>query len=578
MIKKKRQRHSDDIKANEFLAQMLMPYKKSLYQSWLLELLASVFFIIECFILALLLNDLFEANLHRFWQMIAYLAGCLFIRPILLFFKEKIITNASFEMANLSRQNLLSALAKLGAGRVYYGSDGELTSFVLDEPDGLVGYLRFKLQSWLALTIPLLILTVIAFVHLPVAVILLSTIPFFVIAMIWIGMATANKSRQQLDSLAKLSGRFLDWLRGLSTLKRLHASNIAKQDIAISADDYEKRTMSVLKIAFLNTTILEFLSSITIALVAIYLGLALSNQFIVPYFDKPNFFIALFVLLLTAEFYVPLKRLGAEYHAKGQAFASAKKMSELLHNALSTDQKNGLSVNLSKHSILINTVLVKNNDRIRLCANNIQIHPKQKIAIVGASGAGKSTLIQVLMKFCEYEGDIRIGQYDFKNIDQSILQSSIAYLAQTPALLPVSIADNLRLIKSVSDEEIMDLLDKVGLKSLVQALPKGINSVLSEQGGGLSGGQAQRLSIAQLLLQDSPLWLLDEPTEHLDNQSRQQIMALLQDITTDKTVIWVTHQQPATWLDQTYHLYANFDTANTNTTCKTTCKFHIKDY
>lgn len=556
--KKRRQKSADDIRAEHFLVQTLAPFKKVVYQSWLIELFASMVLVVQYYVLAVLVTKLFAKNTNQLWTLTALFALCLFIRPILLFFKDKLLTQAAFAMASEVRGRMLWVLGKLGAGRATYGSDGELAQFVVDEPDGLMGYLRFKVQSYVALTVPLLLLVVIACVSLPVAFILALTVPFLLIAMMVIGIATAKKSREQMDALARLGGRFLDWLRGLATLKRLRATDIAKQDIATSADDYERRTMSVLKIAFLNTTALELLSSVAIALVAIYLGLGLLGA---PYLTAPSFFVALFVLLLTPEFYAPLRKLGAEYHAKGQAIAAAKKLSALQNAVANQNTADGsLSddclVDLSKDVIVIDTVEVMQEGRTRLRARDISITPKQKVAIVGASGAGKSTLMQVLMGFCHYEGKIDVGQSDFGAIAKQQWQSLLAYLPQTPALLPMSIADNLRLAGQVGAEDMKAVLDKVGLKPLIEALPEGLNTVLSERGGGLSGGQAQRLAIAQLLLQDSPLWLIDEPTEHLDDVSKQQIMDLLQQVTRDKTVIWVTHDTPADWMDVVYHLHA----------------------
>lgn len=553
--KKRRQKSAEDRRADEFLVQAFAPFKKVVCWLWLLELIIAVLMLGQYYILAALISDLFFDKTHDFFVLIGLLAVCLLPRSLLLFLKEQMLTQASLTMTAKVRKSMLEVLGRLGAGRSAYGSDGELTSFVVDEPDGLMGYLRFKLQSYVALTVPLLLLLAIGYIYWPVALILALTVPFLLAAMIVIGIATAKKSREQMDSMARLGGRFLDWLRGLATLKRLHATDIAKKDIALSANDYEQRTMSVLKIAFLNTTALELLSSAAIALVAIYLGFGLLQSFVLT---QPVFFVALFVLFVVPEFYAPLRRLGAEYHAKGQAIAAAKKLSTL-QNAVMNDVTCDLIVDLSKDVIQINDIAVVQNGRARLAVGDMQIAPKQKVAIVGTSGAGKSTLMQVLMGFCEYEGSICVGDVDFKALNKQAWRSKIGYLPQTPALLPISIADNLRLACEVGDDDLLAVLDKVGLKSLIEALPEGINTVLSERGGGLSGGQAQRLAIAQLLLQDSDLWLIDEPTEHLDEGSKQQIVDLLQVVTANKTVIWVTHDAPVGWVDAIYSLRAPFD-------------------
>lgn len=167
---------------------------------------------------------------------------------------------------------------------------------------------------------------------------------------------------------------------------------------------------------------------------------------------------------------------------------------------------------------------------------------------MGRSGSGKSTIFQVLLGVCEFDGVAKIGA------------DKVGYLPQTPSLLPISIGDNLRLAKpNASEDELYQVLAKVGLGELIAALPMGLNTLLSERGGGLSGGQAQRLAMAQLVLQDAKVWLLDEPTEHLDSEIKAQIHELLQSLSQDKTVLWATHDTPVAWVDKVISLDKHFD-------------------
>lgn len=174
------------------------------------------------------------------------------------------------------------------------------------------------------------------------------------------------------------------------------------------------------------------------------------------------------------------------------------------------------------------------------------------MAIIGESGSGKSTLLQILLGFCTYQGDIMINDVDFKTVNMTQFRSQVAYLSQQTMLLPMSIADNLRLPNpNADDDTLWHALEQVGLKDLIAKLPNQLATPLGERGSGLSGGQQRRLAIAQLLLQDAKLWLLDEPTEHLDEQTAGEIHRLLQTLTRDKTVLWVTHHpHHLPWLDK----------------------------
>ena len=183
---------------------------------------------------------------------------------------------------------------------------------------------------------------------------------------------------------------------------------------------------------------------------------------------------------------------------------------------------------------------------------SFEIAAGERVALVGESGSGKSTLLQVLLGFCDYQGTVLINQQDFALVDKNSFRHQVAYLSQNTTLLPMSIADNLRLANpTATDKELQSVLQTVQLWDLIQRLPKGIDTLLGERGSGLSGGQQRRLAIAQVMLQDAQFWLFDEPTEHLDSDTAMGIHTLLEQVTAGKTVLWVTHDITAVlWLDK----------------------------
>ena len=312
-------------------AQALRHYAKaanrSIYLAWGLSVLSTLLLITQSWLIAKIIAHWLTQSTTQsfttevFLQSLPWLIACLLLRPLLHFFKDQVALNAGLKSTHALRMAVMEKLAQVGAARYQFGSDGSLTNSVIERCDTLTGYAsRFYLQRLIVVTTPLLLLIAAATQSLMATLILFLTAPLVPIFMILIGHATARKSHEQFAAMAQLSGRFLDWLRGTATLQRLQAVDTASDDIDTAAEAYRLRTMSVLKIAFLNTAALELLAALSIALIAVYLGFGLigilpwqKNIVPVPYQS------ALFLLLLAPEFYAPLRQLGADYHVKAQA-------------------------------------------------------------------------------------------------------------------------------------------------------------------------------------------------------------------------------------------------------------------
>lgn len=545
---------------NQTLRHYAAMAKRPIYMAWGLSVVSTLVLIVQSWLIAVIFADwLTQIAHHRpatnvFFDYLPWLMGCLLLRPLLHFCKDQLALDAGLQVASILRKTLVEKLAQVGAARDQYGSDGGLASMVIEQCDALTGYVsRFYLQRLIVVTTPIMLLVAAATQSWTATLILLLTAPLVPVFMVLIGHATARKSRQQFAAMAQLSGRFLDWLRGTATLQRLDAVGHASQDIDASAEAYRMRTMSVLKIAFLNTAALELLAALSIALLAVYLGFGLigilpwqKNTVPVPYQS------ALFLLLLAPEFYAPLRQLGADYHVKAQAEGAIAELSPLLAFASAENTKANRFILTAPPAIDADNIWVNHQQRTRLAPLSFAIAAGERLAIVGQSGSGKSTLLQIFLGFCAYQGDIFIDNQNFNTINSTQFRHQIAYLSQQTMLLPMSIADNLRLPDpTASDDKLWQILAQVGLKPLIKALPNQLDTQLGERGSGLSGGQQRRLAIAQLLLQDAHLWLLDEPTEHLDSDTAAEINGLLQQVTRGKTVLWVTHDATnLPWLDR----------------------------
>lgn len=551
---------SETSAVNQTLRHYAAMAKRPIYMAWGLSVVSTLLLIVQSWLIAVIFADwLTQIAHHRpatdvFFDYLPWLIGCLLLRPLLHFCKDRLALDAGLQVASILRKTLVEKLAQVGAARHQYGSDGGLASMVIEQCDALTGYIsRFYLQRLIVVTTPIMLLVAAATQSWIATLILLLTAPLVPVFMVLIGHATARKSRQQFAAMAQLSGRFLDWLRGTATLQRLDAVGHASQDIDASAEAYRIRTMSVLKIAFLNTAALELLAALSIALLAVYLGFGLigilpwqKNTVPVPYQS------ALFLLLLAPEFYAPLRQLGADYHVKAQAEGAIAELSPLLAFASAEKTKANPFVLTAAPAIDADNIWVNHQQRTRLAPLSFAIASGERLAIVGQSGSGKSTLLQIFLGFCAYQGDIFIDNQNFNTINSTQFRHQIAYLSQQTMLLPMSIADNLRLPNpTASDDKLWQILAQVGLKPLIKALPNQLDTQLGERGSGLSGGQQRRLAIAQLLLQDARLWLLDEPTEHLDSDTAAEINGLLQQVTRGKTVLWVTHDATnLPWLDR----------------------------
>lgn len=551
---------SETSAVNQTLRHYAAMAKRPIYMAWGLSVVSTLVLIVQSWLIAVIFaNWLTQIAHHRpatdvFFDYLPWLMGCLLLRPLLHFRKDQLALEAGLQVASILRKTLVEKLAQVGAARHQYGSDGGLASMVIEQCDALTGYVsRFYLQRLIVVTTPIMLLVAAATQSWIATLILLLTAPLVPVFMVLIGHATARKSRQQFAAMAQLSGRFLDWLRGTATLQRLDAVGHASQDIDASAEAYRMRTMSVLKIAFLNTAALELLAALSIALLAVYLGFGLigilpwqKNTVPVPYQS------ALFLLLLAPEFYAPLRQLGADYHVKAQAEGAIAELSPLLAFASAEKTKATPFILTAPPAIDADNIWVNHQQRTRLAPLSFAIAAGERLAIVGQSGSGKSTLLQIFLGFCAYQGDIFIDNQNFNTINSAQFRHQIAYLSQQTMLLPMSIADNLRLPNpTASDDKLWQILAQVGLKPLIKALPNQLDTQLGERGSGLSGGQQRRLAIAQLLLQDAHLWLLDEPTEHLDSDTAAEINALLQQVTRGKTVLWVTHDATnLPWLDR----------------------------
>lgn len=556
------------LKLRHHLKQIIAPEAQRLRWALIFAVVGALLFIGQSWLLAQLFVGLLEnsqttTELQQTFDIryILGLALCFTLRPTAQFIRERLSQVASLNARKSLRQHLLGTLANLGPERQILGADGALSSQLLEQVDALDGYIsRYYVQLYLVLIVPLMI-SIAAFYYSPLAaVLMLMTAPLVPVFMILVGSAASRSSQQQMAAMSQLSSRFLDWVRGMPTLQHLKAISQAQYDVDSSASKYRDTTMKVLRLAFLSGAVLELFSSLAIALVALYLGLGLlgvlpwaKGVIPVPYAG------ALFILLLAPEFYAPLRQLGSDYHAKAEAEGAIEELLPLLEQH--TWQHPGqqpLQLNAAPAICLSKLSITAQNGRIRLPSIDLQIAAGERIGLHGASGSGKSSLLLALLGFLPYSGRIEVNQTSLLTSLRSDWHRQLGYLSQQPNFKRGSLADNLRLAHpEASEQDLYAALQAVDLLALVEKLPQGLNTPLGERGLGLSGGQLSRLAIAQLLLRDAHIWLLDEPTAHLDPETSAIIHALLEKLSVGKTLVLISHQwQGLQWLDRHIDLHA----------------------
>lgn len=489
------------------------------------------------------------------------LVTALLARGVLTVARDVCGARASLLLRTGLRGDVMAALARLGPLRRHAGDDGALATLAIEQVDALDAYVaRYLPQRHVAVLVPLLLCALIVPRSWLAALLLLATAPLIPLFMTLVGRGAARASAAQALALGRLGAQFLDLLRGLPLLRLLGNVQAGAERLSAGARDYRRRMNAVLRLAFLSSAVLELFASIGIALVALYLGLALLGRFDLGHYGAPlRLDTALFILLLAPEFYAPLRQLGSDYHARGDALAAAATIAPLIGSAVAAPAWGQVTpASVRAPAIEFDDVSLRHADgRLALDGVSFRVAAGERVALRGASGAGKSSILALLGGFVSpTAGHIRIDGIDLAELDRAAWWARIAWLEQRPEWFRQPIRDNVLLGLDPSDTaRLWRALDQAGLADDVRALPLGDRAVPGDASGSLSGGQLQRLALARTLARDATLWLLDEPLAHLDAATAAALRERLAATSAGRTVLIASHNEADdAWVDRVIEL------------------------
>ena len=523
------------------------PIKKLMRANIVLATLSALILVAQTYFLATLLDKLIMQKVPRD-ELIPYFLGLIIgfgMRAIILWAREKIGFQSGQLLRNHIRQKILDKIHLVGPATINQKPAGSWASIMLEQVENLHNfYARFLPQQSLSAIVPVVILIAVFPLNWAAGLILMITAPLVPLFMIIVGIAAADNSQKNMETLARLSAQFLDRLRGLETLRLFNRTFEQTEHIENATEDFRETTMDVLKLAFLSSAVLEFFISISIALMAVYFGFSYLGQIEFGTYNAPlTLFTGFFCLILAPEFYQPLRDLGAYYHDRAAGIGAADAIVDFLESDYLTVHQNEKTISLESAVEISaeNLVVLSTQGSALTKPLNFQIPANHNVALVGQSGAGKTSLMNVILGFLPYEGSLKINGQELRESNLADWRKHIAWVGQNPLLLQGTIKENLLLGNiQANDEEINQALIRSQAKEFTDKL--GLHHEIKDGGLGVSVGQAQRLAIARALLRKGDLLLLDEPTASLDAQSENLVLHALNEASQHQTTLMITHR------------------------------------
>jgi ATP-binding cassette, subfamily C, bacterial CydD len=503
-------------------------------------LLAAVV-VCQMYLLSKIITDVFIKGQSPTSVIFLLLLASILVRGILLWLRERAAQQKSVLIKSGLRKKILDHILNLGPSYTRTEKTGEIVALIMEGIEKLDDYFTKFIPSLIHIIIlPSVITLFTIYIDWLSGLILFITGPLILFFMWLIGTYARKLTQKQWSQLSTMSSHFLDVLQGLKTLKVFGASQKEAENVTNTSDQFRIITMNVLKIAFLSGMVLELAASISIALVAVQVGIRLIEGLMI-------YQLGLFVLLLAPEFYLPFRSLGQHHHAGMEGAAAAEKIFGLLNQQIP-----GKTINLKKNlpetieNIQFTDIDYTYTGSSTPALRHIQftLSPGKITALAGHTGSGKTTLVYLLLGFLSSsEGKILLNGNLLNSFDKEEWRKMIAYVPQQPHFFNGTILENLFMANAhASFEEVTDAAKKAGAHEFIKNLPEGYDTLLTENASRLSGGERQRLSIARAFLKNAPLLILDEPTSSLDPESEHYIALATGKLVKDRITLVIAHR------------------------------------
>lgn len=501
------------------------------------------FLIAQCWMLARVLNAtaIEHQAIATVWGYLASMVGIFIIRALLNYGSQRFTFEAAARLRTALRARLFNKVNQLGPAWSREQRSGARATELVDGVEALEKYFSLYLpQRQLAIIIPVAILVFVFPFDWVSGLILAITAPLLPVFMILIGSQTEKLNQKQWRSLMRMGAHFFDMIEGLTTLKLFNAAQKEARFIGQIAEDYRLQTMKVLRVAFLSSMVLEFFAAISIAMVAVYVGFRLMAPDI-------HYLNGLFVLLLAPEFYLPLRSMGTQFHARMDALGAVEPIIELLNTPVPAEHQGNIKLCLKQAPDITfsNVVFAYSKRAPVICGVSLKLPAGTRTAIIGASGAGKSTLGQLLLGFLSpTQGDIVIDSTPLTQLSPNSWYQHVSWLPQNPTLFHGSIAENIALSPREHGHEqaLQQAIRDAHAMEFIERLPHGVQTVIGDRGQGLSGGEIQRIALARAFYKDAPVVLLDEPSASLDPQSERLVTEAITRLAVGRTLLTIAHR------------------------------------
>ncbi|MEH7500537.1 thiol reductant ABC exporter subunit CydD [Neobacillus drentensis] len=507
----------------------------------ILTALQGVMIIIQAYYLADAISSLFGGDLfHTVRIKLAIFLMALITRQLVTVWKRALSFHFSARIIEQFREQLLKKLFQLGPRFVREEGSGQTVTLVMEGVLRFRRYLEIIFMKFINMAfIPATVCLFIFTENIRSAVILVVALPILIVFMILLGLAAKGKADRQYESYQLLSNHFVDSLRGIETLKYLGLSKQHINKIILVSEKYRRATMGTLRVAFLSSFALDFITMLSIATVAVFLGVGLIN-------GTMELHPALTILILAPEYFLPIRELGTDYHATLDGKNAGKKIEEILAHESVQQTQEEVPVWNSKTTIAVKglNIQFEDNNQASLQNINLSVTGAKKIGIIGASGAGKSTFIDILSGFLTpSSGEFQISNKTIASLSYADWQSQVTYIPQHPYIFNDTIVNNILFYHpEVTEKEAEIAAMKAGLLEVIQALPQGLGTMIGEGGRTLSGGQEQRIALARAFLGKRSVIMLDEPTAHLDIETEAELKETMLRLFEDKLVFFATHR------------------------------------